>query len=131
MRYLLRLLVPLVLATFALAGVGATSAVAADTPTVSFVGTYTVHVTIGTAHEKGTLRINADGTAVDTQNGNVAHWKASGTGGRTFTMKYHNAGISETFIGTYTKKGISTKKKPGSYSNNQGDTGTWYGIRTA
>ena len=78
MKYVLRLLFPLIVASLAFAGVGATAAVAAETPAVSFVGTYTVHVTIGTAHEKATLQINADGTAVATQNGNVAHWKASG-----------------------------------------------------
>ena len=126
-KYSVRLLGPLMIATLALVGVGAASAVAA-TPAVTFVGTYTVQLTVGTVHEKGTIQINANGTATNVQTGAIAHWKSAG---KTITIMYKNPQVSETFVGTRTKKGIGSKAHPGSYTNSLGGTGTWYAIKTA
>jgi len=94
----------------------------------SFVGTYTTHSMFngsGTWY-KSVIHINADGTATD-KAGHVASWSSVG---KTITIDYSDATITEHIVGTQSKKGISSKKKPGTFTTNVGN-GVWYGIKTA
>ena len=103
---------------------GATSA--AHSPT--FVGTYAVHGSLtGGGHVHGTLTVNADGTATD-QFGKVADWSNSG---KTITITYKHKSDTEVLVGTQTKKGISSRKQPGTLTVDGMPAGTWYAIKTA
>jgi hypothetical protein len=124
-----RSIVTLTIATLAFVGLGTVSATAQRTANdPSFVGTYAVHGTVtgSSQHLHGTLTVNADGTATD-QRGNTAHWSNSG---KTFTLNYDQNGLTETFVGKQSKKGISSKGKPGTWTSNQpGLSGTWWAVR--
>ena len=116
------------IASLAFVGLGATSAGAVSVrPNVSFVGVYSVHGTITgtTQHLKGTLTVNADGTATD-GHGNIAHWTSSG---KAFTMVYATPTLTETFVANRTKKGLGSKAHPGTFTSTvAGLTGTWWGV---
>ncbi|HEY5011616.1 MAG TPA: hypothetical protein VIK61_02790 [Acidimicrobiia bacterium] len=127
-RFARHSLVTVMIATLAFAGLGATGAGAVSArPNVSFVGVYAIHGTITgtTQHLKGTLTVNADGTATD-GHGNIATWTSSG---KTFTMVYSSASLTETFVANRTKKGLGSKAHPGTFTSTvAGLNGTWYGI---
>jgi hypothetical protein len=116
----------LVLGPMLVAAPVAGASVAAHSP--KFVGTYAVHGHLtegGRVH--GTLTVNADGTAHD-QHNNPGHWTSSG---KTFTLTATSEGITEILVGTLTKRGISTKKAPGTVTINGMDAGVWYALRTS
>jgi hypothetical protein len=117
----------LMMATLGFVGLGSAGAGAVTAhATTSFVGVYKIHGTVdgSTDHLHGTLTVNADGTAVSDQ-GDVAHWTSSG---ETFTMVFKGHGIKDTFVADQTKKGIGSKKQPGTWSTNpSGLSGTWWG----
>ena len=127
-RFARHSLVTLMVGTLAFVGLGATGAGAVSArPNVSFVGVYAVHGTVTgtTQHLKGTLTVNADGTASDGK-GNIAHWTSSG---KTFTMVYTNGTVTETFVAVKTKKGLASKNHPGTFTSNvAGLSGTWWGV---
>jgi hypothetical protein len=123
----LRSLVTLTIATLALVSLGAPAATALTAkPNTSFVGTYALHATIETQPVTGTIQINSDGTAVD-QNGFVGTWTSSA---KEITITYTDHALTEVFAGKQSKKGIGTKKRPGTVAINGGAAGVWYAVKT-
>lgn len=109
-------------------GVEASTANAVESPAVSsFVGTYQMHQTLGGMLFVGPMQVNADGTAVD-QYGQVGQWTSTG---KAFRMTYQNSHIIEQFDGLHSRKGISSKKNPGTIMTTTLGNGTWYAVRTA
>jgi hypothetical protein len=118
----------LVIATLAFAGLGTAPANAAVAPAVSFVGTYTTHVDVnGHGYRTSSIMLFANHTGVS-QGGGTATWTNVG---RTITITAQSGTNTETFIGKRTKRGLSNKKHPGTFSDTRGDTGVWYAVQTA
>jgi hypothetical protein len=127
-RFARHSLVTLMVGTLAFVGLGASGAGAVVTRApVNFVGVYAVHGTVTgtTQHLKGTLTVNANGTATDGKGG-IASWSSSG---KTFTMVYTNGTVTETFVAVKTKHGLGSKKNPGTFTSTvAGLSGTWWGV---
>jgi hypothetical protein len=127
-KLLIKLFAPLVACAALLAFAPAPTAGAAvpATRAASFVGTYTFHATIGGVSAKQKIVLEANGDAVDPR-GKIAHWASTG---KNFTIDYSKGSDTEHWVGTQTKKGINTKKKPGTVTTSFGD-GTWYAVKTS
>lgn len=129
-KALVRLVAPFLLCA---AAAGLTSAPAgalvphAHSP--SFVGSYVVYVTYGGTpefHEAG-LVVYADGTAID-QNRQVATWSNRG---KTFKLVFRDGTLRQVFIAEQTRKGLASKRHPGSWANNGQPGGVWYAVKRA
>ena len=117
---------PLMLAC---AGMTAGPAAAATArPAVSaVVGQYTAYGKYGTAtnYIPFSLTLRADHTGTDHFNDNII-WSKSG---KQITLNFNDG--MWTYLGTKTRAGISSLAVPGTLSNINGGTGTWYAIKIA
>jgi hypothetical protein len=107
-------------------GTGLTAAGAATTSrNASWAGNYDMYVT-WTGHPTALFpfTLNKDHTGSD-QFGDVVKWKKSQ---HNITITFTGNGATATYLGTHTKNGFNTKKKPGTSSSTSGASGTWYAL---
>ena len=113
---------PLVLLTLA---VTALPAAAATTPKV--FGTYTVYGSYGKkSHQSFSLTLYKDHTGKD-HFGDTITWTLDG---KSLTMHFNIDAGEWTYLGTKRASGFNTAKNPGTLSNVNGGTGTWYAVKT-
>jgi hypothetical protein len=114
---------PLMLTTLAVtAGPAAASTHRATKPEVVY-GEYTAYGKYGSAdYIPFSLTLYKDHTGTDHFNDDIV-WSKSG---RSITMVFD--GGLWTYLGTKTKTGLSKLKTPGTFSNINGGTGTWYAV---
>jgi len=111
---------PLVVLTLAVTAVPA----AAATPKV--FGNYTVYGSYGPkSHQTFSLTLYKDGTGKD-HFGDTITWSLDG---KKLTMHFNVDAGEWTYLGTKRASGFNTKKKPGTLSNVNGGTGTWYAVK--
>ena len=75
----------------------------------------------------GLLTVNADGTASD-NTGRTATWSNKGT---EFTLLYVDPKITEVFTAQESKRGLATRKNPGTYTSNGKPGGIWWATNTS
>jgi hypothetical protein len=118
---------PLLLASIAVsAGPAAAGAHPAVRPKV-IAGEYTLYGKYGTSNHyipySMTLRIDHTGT---THFGDEIIWS---TDAKDITMTFNNG--LWTYLGRKTRHGLNSLKNPGTLTNINGGTGTWYAIKNS
>lgn len=115
---------PLVLLTLAVTAVPA----AAATKPPKVFGVYTVYGSYGKkSHQTFSMTLYKDHTGKD-HFGDTIEWTLDG---KNLTMHFNVGAGESTYLGTKRASGFSTKKAPGTLSNVNGGTGTWYAVKVA
>ena len=116
---------PLMLATFAVAAVPASAATAS--PSVSagaIAGQYTAYAQYGNGKwVTFSLTLYRDHTGTDHFNDTIV-WSTSY---RNITMTFDDG--LWTYLGRKTRAGFNNARKPGTLSNVNGGSGTWYAVK--
>jgi hypothetical protein len=115
----------------AVIGVGAHSAAAAPAVGASKIaGSYAMTFTWRDA-PPGTadVTLRRDHSGNDHFPGSTVRWSTSG---RSITIVFtlQSPSITATYLGTVTKTGLNRVGHPGTMSNDLGQTGTWYAVKT-
>jgi hypothetical protein len=101
--------------------------VAGATADHPMVGSYRVHTNWnGAPPTPFTMTLNADGT-VSSSDGDDGTWVQQG---KNVTVSFYGGDGGEsggaTFLGKKTARGFNSVARPGTMSNTEGGTGTWY-----
>jgi hypothetical protein len=127
-RYCARLISTLVLVSTAVAvePAAATAARPAVAPAAAIAGHYTGFLNWNhTGYSRFWLVLNPDHTGTDKYHETIV-WSQSG---KTFEMTVNGTAVA-TYHGTKTKAGLNNRRHPGTMSNDIGDSGTWFAVRT-
>jgi hypothetical protein len=116
---------PLMLVSTGVAANPASAATVRPSVGVHVPGEYTAYGKYGnnTKYISFSLTLRADHTGTDHFNDTIV-WSMSG---RDLTMNFDDG--LWTYLGTKTKAGFNSAKNPGTLSNVNGGTGTWYAIK--
>jgi hypothetical protein len=119
------LVAPLMLASVGLTAGPASAVRARPSVGVHVPGEYTAYGKYGknTEYTAFSLTLRADHTGTDHFNDTIV-WSMSG---RDLTMNFDDG--LWTYLGTKTRAGFNSAKNPGTLSNVNGGTGTWYAIK--